>query len=156
MAMSAEIGRKPPMGPTGRLMVGTVVFLAFAVPLGSAYAFWNHKHRMLVDWTIRGPACPTAIHAWKDIALHRQPHSFDYGGAHFSHLFGGADCASVPHGHAMSRQADYVCQFTEPVMLSVTTRDGRTAVFEPGFRKRATLALRGGDPECVIGGWLVD
>ncbi len=156
MAMVSPIVRKPRLDRVARLTVGTVAFLIVAVPVVSLYAFWNHKHRMLVDWDIKGPTCPIAVHTWREIALHRQPHSFKYGGASFSHLFGGADCASVPHATAFSRQADYVCQFTEPVMVSVVTADGRQVLFEPGFRKRATVALRGGRLSCVIGGWLVD
>ncbi|MBS0361788.1 MAG: hypothetical protein JSR98_10435 [Proteobacteria bacterium] len=156
MAFSTEIGRKPRPGATSRFTQATVLFLAAAIPLAGAFASWNHKHQMLVAWTIQGPACPTPVHAWREIALQRQPHTFRYGGADFAHMFGAAQCASVPHGYALNRDADYVCQFTEPVMVAVTTADGRHTLFEPGFKRRATVALRGGEVSCVVGGWLQD
>ncbi|HEY3948332.1 hypothetical protein [Phenylobacterium sp.] len=156
MTFSTEIGRKPRPDATARFTRGTVIFLAAAIPLVAAFAFWNHKHQMLVAWDIRGPACPLARHAWSEIALHRQPHTFKYGGADFAHVFGAARCASVPHGHALSREADYVCQFTRPAMIAVTTADGRKVLFEPGYERQATVALRGGALSCVVGGWLQD
>ncbi|THD61078.1 hypothetical protein [Phenylobacterium sp.] len=152
MSIAAEIVRKPRRGATGTFMVASVVFLTAAVPLGALYALWSHKQGMKDAWTIRGPACPAATHSWKEIALHRDPHRFSYGGATFGYLFGAADCASIPQHGAFDRKPDFVCQFTEPTRLSVTV-GGRTQELEPGYRRPATVTLHDGQTACVLGGW---
>lgn len=148
--------RTPRRGATVQLTIGAAVLLAVAIPVGGVYAFWSSRKAMQAAWAIVGPPCPGAIHSWREIARYRQPRHFKYGGVTFGHLFGAADCASVPHGSAFSQQPDYVCQFTEPVLLTIDIAGGRSFVYEPGWRRRATVALRGGRLSCVLGGWFTD
>jgi hypothetical protein len=152
MTFVAPIVGNPRRGATARLTLTTIALLAVAVPAGALYAFWNHQHRLRIDWGIKGPPCPPPKDSWDAIVLKRQPHSFKYGGADFVHPFGGADCASVPDGRFPTRDAYYVCQFTGPVMVSVTLA-GKTTLFEPGYGRHAAVSIRKGRVACVLGGW---
>lgn len=153
MALAAEIVRKPRRGATTRLTIAVAVFLAAALPAWGVYALYAHQEDLRRSWgALGGPACPIATHTWKQVALHRDPHHFTYGHAKFGHLFGGADCASVPDGPFITRRAYYVCQFSDPVMLSVTVGD-RTVTYEPGWSRPATVRIRNGQPACAVAGW---
>jgi hypothetical protein len=152
MTFVAPIVANSRRGATARLTLITVVGLAVAIPAFGVFALWNHQHRLRVDWGIKGPPCPAPKDSWDAIVLRRQPHTFRYGGADFAHPFGGADCASVPDGPFITRRAYYACQFTGPIIISVTS-GGRTTLFEPGPGRHATVSLRRGRVACVVGGW---
>ena len=152
MTFVAPIVRRARRGATAQFTVITLISLAAAIPAWGAYAFWNHQHRLRVDWDIKGPPCPPPKNTWEAIVLKRQPHTFKYGGADFAHPFGGADCSSVPDGPFLTRKAYYVCQFTGPVMVAVTLA-GKTTVFEPGYGRHAAVSVRKGRVACVLGGW---
>jgi hypothetical protein len=143
--------RKPRRGATATLGLVTVGLLAAGIPAWGAYQWWAFRHELRTDWNITGPACPLATDSWRSVTLRRRPHEFDYGGMHLAHPFGGADCSPVPEDY-FSRRAYSVCQFTEPVMIAVTTA-GRTTMFEPGHGHRATVKVRNGQVTCVLGGW---
>jgi hypothetical protein len=131
-----------------------VGLLAVAIPAWGAYQWWAFRHELRTDWNITGPPCPLATHSWESIALRRAPREFDSGGMHLAHPFGGADCSPVPEDY-VSHRAYSVCQFTEPVMIAVTT-GGRTVLFEPGFGHPATVKFRDGEVTCVLAGWFRD
>jgi hypothetical protein len=149
--MFAPVARKPRRGATASLGLVTVGLLAVAIPSWGAYQWWDFRHGLRTDWNISGPACPIATHSWRSVALSRKSQTFDYGGMHIIHPFGGASCSPVPEdyftGHAYS-----VCQLNAPVMISVTA-GGRTTLYEPGFNRPATLKIRNGQVSCVLGGW---
>ena len=148
--------RKPSRGATAvaTATVARVILLATALGLPSwgFYSLWSRDHAQRTHWRITGPPCPTAPADWRPAPRSRQPFDFDFKALHFSHTAGGADCSTVPQGGFFSQKVDYVCQFTDPEMLVVTT-GGRTLAFEPGRGRRATVTLRRGQVTCVIGGW---
>ena len=148
----APIATHTRRGATARLGLITAGLLAVAIPVGGVYSLWAHQHELRTYWDIKGPACPPPHHSWREVVLSRQPHTFQYGGADFAHPFGAADCTSVPDGPFITRKAYYACQFTGPIMVSVT-QGGRTVLFEPGPGRHATVSLRGGKVGCVVGGW---
>jgi hypothetical protein len=148
----AAIYKKPKRGATAKLGFMTLCLLAVGIPTGIVSALFAHQQGLRHDWDIKGPPCPSATHSWREIALSREPHSFKYGGVDFSHPFGGVDCASVPDGPFITRRAYYACQFTDPIIISVTAA-GRTQLFEPGPGRHATVSLRRGRIACVLGGW---
>jgi hypothetical protein len=148
----AAIPKMPKRGATATFGLVCLGLLAAAIPVGGVIAVWAHQHGLRTDWDIKGPPCPAPTHRWEEIVLSRQPHSFRYGGADFAHPFGAADCVSVPEGWFISNKAFAVCQFTAPIMVSVT-KDGRTTLFEPGPGRHATIRLRRGRVTCVVGGW---
>jgi hypothetical protein len=143
--------RKARRGATANLGLVTVGLLAVCIPAWGAYQWWAFRHELRTDWVITGPPCPLATHSWESIALRRAPHRFDYGGMSVAFAFGAADCSPVPEdyftGHAYS-----VCQFTAPGIFSVTAA-GRRVTYEPGYGRRATVKLRGGQLSCVLAGW---
>jgi hypothetical protein len=148
----AAISKKPKRGATANLGLLTLGLLALGIPTGAVYALFAHQQALRTDWDIKGPPCPPAHRSWAEVVQSREPHSFKYGGVEFSHPFGGADCASVPDGPFITRRAYYACQFTAPIMISVTA-GGRTQLFEPGPGRHATVSLRHGRIACVLGGW---
>lgn len=148
----APIATHSRRGATAMLGLATLGALAVMLPLGGVYALWSHQQGLRTDWTIKGPPCPPPRRSWAEVVLRREPHTFKYGGADFAHPFGGADCASVPDGPFITREAFYVCQFTGPVMISVTFA-GHTTLYEPGPGRHATVSIRRGKVGCVIGGW---
>jgi hypothetical protein len=152
MTEVAAIYKKPRRGATAKLGLITIGLVVVGVPLGAVTALFAHQQGLRHDWDIKGPPCPPAVHSWRGIVLSREPHSFKYGGAEFAHPFGGVDCASVPDGPFITRKAYYACQFTAPIIISVT-EGGHTQFFEPGPGRHATVSLRHGRIGCVLGGW---
>jgi hypothetical protein len=128
--------------------VGLVVV---SLPAWGVYRWWAFRHELRADWIITGPPCPPQVDSWDSIARRRTSHEFSYGGMHLRFPLGAANCSPVPEdyftGHAYS-----VCQLTAPGLV-VVTADGRTAIFEPGPGRRATVELRNGQVSCVLGGW---
>jgi hypothetical protein len=152
--VSEALIRKPKRGATANLGLVTVGLLAVSIPAWGAYQWWDFRHGLRTDWNISGPPCPTEVHTWPSVPPGHRPKVFDYGGMHIAHGFGGADCSPVPEDYFTSK-AYSVCQFTAPVMISVTV--GRqTWLFEPGFGRRATVKLRNGRVTCVLAGWFSD
>jgi len=152
VVVSDVLARKPRRGATATLSLASAILLALAVPTWAAWSFWSRDHEMRTAWNISGPPCPAATHSWRDVALSRRAHEFDYKPMHLAHLFGGADCAAVPEGGLFSKRAYQVCQFTAPAMLLVTAGQ-RTWAFEPGYGRPATVRLKDGEVRCVLGGW---
>jgi hypothetical protein len=151
MFSSEAFVKKPRRGATATMSLVVVGLLAAGIPLWGAYSWWSFRHELRTDWVIAGPPCPPATHSWDAIALGRKPLEFDYGGMHLAHPFGGADCSPVPEDY-FTAKAYSVCQFTGPVLITITTA-GRTVTFEPGYGRRATIKLRRGQVTCVLGGW---
>jgi hypothetical protein len=153
MGISAEILVRPRRTSTGRVTVLIVLVLVVGVPAWGVYALYAHQEALRRYWGgIRGPACPMATHAWAQVAGTRTPHQVAYAKTAYRYVFGAADCTSVPDGRFITMDAYYVCQFTRPLMLEVTAA-GRTVRYEPGWGRRATVSIRRGQPNCVIGGW---
>ncbi len=152
MTLVAAIYKKPKRGATAKLGLMTIGLLIVGLPIAGVSALFAHQQGLRHDWDIKGPPCPPPRHSWGQILLSRAPHNFSYGGVAFSHPFGGADCASVPDGPFITRRAYYACQFSEPIIVSVSV-GGRTTLFEPGPGHHATVSVRGGRVACVLGGW---
>jgi hypothetical protein len=148
----AAISKTPKRGATAKLGLIVLGLIIVGVPISAVAALFAHQQGLRHDWDIKGPPCPAPTHAWRDVVLSRQPHTFQYGGVDFAHPFGAADCVSVPDGPFITRRAYYACQFTAPIMISVTA-GGRTTLFEPGPGRHATVSLRHGRIACVLGGW---
>jgi len=153
MGISAEIAVRPRRTSTGLVTILIVAVLVVGVPAWGVYALFAHQQELRQDWGgIRGPACPLAAHDWAQVAGTRTPHRITYAKTAYRYVFGAADCASVPEGRFITMDAYYVCQFTRPLMLEVTA-GGRTVRYEPGWGRRATVAVRDGQLSCVVGGW---
>ncbi|MGZ3375503.1 MAG: hypothetical protein ACXU8S_02795 [Phenylobacterium sp.] len=148
----AAIYKRPKRGATAKLGLITLGLVIVGVPLGAVSALLAHQRGLRHDWDIKGLPCPPPRHSWREIVMSREPHSFKYGGADFAHPFGAADCASVPDGPFITGRAYYACQFTAPIIISVTA-GGQTQFFEPGPGRHATVSLRRGRIACVLGGW---
>jgi hypothetical protein len=61
-------------------------------------------------------------------------------------------CVAPREGGLFTRTTYRVCQFSAPALIGVTTAE-RTVFYAPGVGRRATVAVRGGTPSCVLGGW---
>ena len=151
MFSSDAFTRKPRRGATATLIVVAIGLIVVCAPAWGVYRWWAFRHELRADWTITGPPCPPAVDSWEAIARTHTPHEFSYGGMHLRFPSGAADCSPVPEDYITGR-AYSVCQLTAPGLI-VVTAGGRTATFEPGQGRRATVRLRNGQVSCVLGGW---
>jgi len=96
-----------------------------------------------------GPPCPTLTPA--AFAAYRLPpqKAFIFNGVRFARRYGHADCSTLADPVKKGGAFVPVCQFTGPVVLSVTTASG-SWYFEPGAGRAATVFVPEGPPRCVL------
>ena len=129
-----------------------VLAIVVSLPLIGVYATWSDRRAMRTAWNIDGPSCPVAAAPTPSASERRPLKVFEYGGASFSRKFGHVSCVAPREGGLFTRTTYRVCQFSAPALIGVTTAE-RTVFYAPGVGRRATVAVRGGTPSCVIGGW---
>ena len=129
-----------------------ILLIVVSLPLISIYATWSDRQAMRTAWNIPGPSCPV-VAAPISSPLERRPLTvFQYGDVSFSRKFGHVSCVAPREGGLFQRTTYRVCQFTAPALIGVTTAE-RTVFYAPGVGRRATVAVRGDTPSCVLGGW---
>lgn len=129
-----------------------VLAVVVSLPLIGVYATWSDRRAMRAAWNVAGPSCPVVAAPTPSLSERRPLKVFEYGGASFSRKFGHVSCVAPSEGGPFSRTTYRVCQFTAPALIGVTTAE-RTVFYAPGVGRRATVAVRGGTPSCVLGGW---
>ena len=128
-----------------------VMLLPLVVPAGIAYSGWSAEHAEQRAWDIHGPPCPLARRPLVGTPS-RPPEAFVYAGARFVRRSGAVSCAELRTGLWRGRRIFHVCQFSAPVLLSVTDREG-SRLYEPGPGQTTTVRLEQGRAACVVGGW---
>jgi len=129
-----------------------VLAVVVSLPLIGIYATWSDQRAMRRAWNISGPSCPVAALPPPSGSERRPLAVFDYGDVSFSRKFGHVSCVAPREGGLFTRTTYRVCQFSAPALIGVTTAE-RTVFYAPGVGRRATVAVRGGTPSCVVGGW---
>ncbi len=154
--MPTERGRGPDFGTVRRFGLAHVIGAVLVITLGAGFFAWNAwrgRHIDIAtaqDWNIQGPPCPALTQAQWD-AKHEQARKItDYDGVKLGRWAGDVSCSDV---HANGGQAafaiDKVCQFTNPMALSVVSPAG-TFYFLPGMGQPATLVIHRDVPRCVM------
>ena len=129
-----------------------VLAIVVSLPLIGVYATWSDQRAMRAAWNISGPPCPLAAAPTSSPSERRPLNVFEYGDVSFSRKFGHVSCVAPSEGPLFQRTTYRVCQFTAPALIGVTAAE-RTVFYAPGVGRRATVAVRGGPPSCVLGGW---
>ena len=139
------------------LLVGLI---ALAAGLGLLlFRYWSNEVAETRAWTIAGPPCPALTHQAL-ISAGLQPAaegdirgfpdiSEGYDGAIFARRFGYLSCAVIRENGGLSLDTYPVCQFSRPVVLTITTAKG-TFYFHTGDSAPATVSVKGGVPSCVM------
>lgn len=130
------------------------VAICCAAPLATVWTTGSSLEKLKRAWTIEGPPCEE-IEAMPDrlISRRRPAQAFTYAGAHYVHASGMAFCAELaahPWWPVGARVA--VCQFNNPVAVTVRTRTGPATFLAPPGR-RLTVSVRSERASCVVGGW---
>jgi hypothetical protein len=127
-----------------------VLMMAVAsIPLTVAYGGLADRQALKTEWAITGPACPVASGPSRYL---KAPKAFSYQGVRFTRQYGNVSCVVVPDAGPFSKAHHPVCQFSGPARVTVAIGE-RTFAYEPDVGRRATVAIRAGQPSCVIGGW---
>lgn len=129
-------------------VLGAVAVMPFAI----AAATWADHLSLRKEWTIAGPACPVTQQVSIAARGARPPPPFTYKGAHFAFQIGSVECEAVPDEGWFPQSTHAVCQFSGPGAVEVTA-GGHSTIFEPGVGHPTTVTMRGGRPNCVVGGW---
>ena len=151
------ISATPPRdyGAVRRYGVAHVAGAVIVLTLGAGLITWNWVRGRNVDiatanaWNIRGAPCRQLSAADWAATRQRAPKVFDYDGAQFGRWAGDASCSDVKTHGGTGFGVDKVCQFTNPVALSVTSPAG-AFYFLPGVGQPATLAIHDDVPRCVL------
>lgn len=129
-----------------------VLAVVVSLPLIGIYATWSDQRAMRRAWDISGASCPIAATPTLSPSERWPLEVFHYGDISFSRRFGHVSCVAPREGPPFQRTTYRVCQFSAPALIGVTTAE-RTVFYAPGVGRRATVAVRGGTPSCVLGGW---
>lgn len=153
--MPTRSRRAPDYGAVRRYGVAHVAGALIVLTVAIGLVTWNWVRGRDVDiatsraWSIEGPPCPQLTAA--DWAARRQkaPKVFDYDGTQFGRWAGDASCSDVKTHGGTGFGVDKICQFTNPVALTVVSPAG-AFYFLPGVGQPATLAIHKDVPRCVL------
>jgi hypothetical protein len=154
--MATERARGPDFGTVRRFGFAHAVGAVLVITLAVAFFAWNAWRGRNVDiataqdWDIQGAPCPQLTQAAWTAQRQRVSKVFDYDGVKLGRWSGDASCSDV---HAKGGKAafaiDKVCQFTNPMALSVVSPAG-TFYFLPGVGQPATVVIHRDLPRCVL------
>jgi len=123
------------------------------------YRFWAGQIAVAREWTIAGPPCPAIsrealIAAGLQAAPQGDLRGFpdmnsDYDNVRFGRRFGYVSCAGIHDNGGLSLDSHPVCQFTRPVVVTVTSAKG-VFYFNTGGTAPATVTVQDGVPRCVL------
>jgi len=133
------------------ICVAALVFLGFA---GWLYGGDYLRQRQLAfgraaEAEVSGPPCPQLTEAEFVARRLKAPKATNYENVVFARQFGHMDCRALRYGAGWGTDTYPVCQFTAPIVVTVTTDKGRW-FFAPGPGKPATVAVPRGEARCVM------
>lgn len=132
-------------------VVGAVLVITVAIALVT-FQFVRDRNAHIATakaWDIQGPSCPQLSAAdWTAKRL-KAPKIFDYDGTHLGRWSGDASCSDVKDKGGAGFGTDKICQFTNPTVLTVSSRSG-TTYYEPGVGQPATVRIHKDAPTCVM------
>ena len=159
--MTADYGvRATRRGVTPLQIVLGIGLLVLALALGVIlYRYWIGQMAIARQWSIAGPPCPavsqsalaaSGLRAASDGDLRGFPDmNNDYDNVRFGRRFGYVSCAEVRDNGGLSIDSHPVCQFTRPVVVTVTSPKG-VFYFNTGSTAPATVSVQDGRPSCVL------
>jgi hypothetical protein len=154
--MPTERRRGADFGAVRRFGAAHAIGAVLVITLGTGWFAWDAWRGRNTDiatakaWAIDGPPCPELTAAqWA--AKHEQaPKIIDYDGVKLGRWAGDASCSDVHAGGGTAAfTIDKVCQFTNPMTLTVVSKAG-TFYFLPDVGQPASLILHKDRPRCVM------
>ena len=142
-------------GAARRYGVAHVAGAVIVLTLAAGLIAWNWVRGRNVDiatareWSVAGPPCPELTAAQWAARHEKAPKVFDYDGTQLGRWAGDASCSDVKTHGGTGFGVDKICQFTNPVALTVVSPAG-AFYFLPGVGKPATLAIHRDRPRCVL------
>lgn len=132
-------------------LAATFVLVAM-VPAFMVFEVRAEARALQSEWAISGPPCDVIEPPASSASSRADPQArFTYGGARFSGHFDAVSCAAVPSTWWWPKDLYRVCMFSGPGALTVTTTDG-PLTFRPPQGQSATITIRDGRANCVVGG----
>ena len=154
--MPTERGRARDFGAVRRFGVPHLIGGVLIVLVGTGYFAWDAWRGRNVDiatarnWDIEGPPCPTLTAADWTARREQAPKIIDYDGVRLGRWAGDVSCSDVhARGGTAAFTIDKVCEFTNPMTLSVASKAG-TFYFLPGVGQPASLVIHKDVPRCVM------
>lgn len=118
------------------------------------HSWWYERQESIANaeqWTIAGPPCPQLTAEAFNAAGLRTRQGSEYNGIIFRRVAGNLSCNEIAKGGGTGLGKYFVCQFTAPSVLTVTTAKGEF-YFHPGVGRNATVEVQDGVARCVLGG----
>ena len=146
------------LSPIQILMVLGLVALAGALGY-TMYTYWRGQIAIAKEWTVPGPPCPAMSQAALVAAgLKAAPEgdlrgfpdmNSDFDNLRIGRRFGYVSCAEVHDNGGLSFDSHPVCEFTRPVVVTITSAKG-VFYFHTGPTAPATVTIQDGVPSCVL------
>jgi len=132
-------------------VIGAVLVITVAIAAVAFELIRDRKANIATAraWDIQGPPCPELTEAAWTVRRLKAPKTFDYDGATIGRWSGNASCSDVKAGGGTGLRTDRICQFTNPLVLSVATPAGRF-FYDVGMAQPATLSIHRDRPKCVL------
>jgi hypothetical protein len=159
--MTADYGtRSVRRGPSPFQILMVIGLVALIGALGfTEYNYWRGQMATARQWTVPGPACPRLSQAALVAAGLKAAPEGDLRGfpdmntnlddIRIGRRFGYASCAEIHDNGGLSVDTHPVCEFTRPVVVTVTTPKG-VFYFNTGPTGPATVSVQDGVPSCVL------
>ncbi len=142
--------------PKGRLfpwlqtvaIVGVLIAVA-SMPTAVIYNTWATHRGLIKEWSAAGEACPVAQALTPAFQGGKPPPPFHYRDVRIAYQIGDVECAAVPVENPFSKAHYTVCQFDNPLAISVEAF-GQRQLFTPGMGRGAMVTVRDGRIGCVV------
>ncbi|HEX4740511.1 MAG TPA: hypothetical protein VH353_04190 [Caulobacteraceae bacterium] len=136
--------------PRSTAVVGAVLLVA-AVAGTIGFNWVQHRREGIAGyqaWVVAGRRCAPPPNGLA--APDQPPQVSAFGGAAFTRQHGATQCSDVASDGGRGSALFQVCQFDHPGVVEVSTRRGVWR-FWPGAISPATVSVRNGVADCVIG-----
>ena len=152
-----DYGVSPKAGMSRPAKLAFAIGVVFAVGGAAAvigHSWWDKRQKSIADaeaWTIAGPPCPQlTAQAFAASGLKTRKGS-EYNGITFRRVAGSLSCNELAKEGGKGLGSYFICQFTAPSVLTVTTKTGEF-YFHPGVGQNATVEVQDGAAKCVMAG----